>query len=250
MILGIISEGKMSDISTLCSNNINEKEEVKSAYTFNSINNKNNSSFFKIKDLLYIKNDSEKKIKKYNSTSKIIKNNQLSDIDIKQYLKIAISKKKNIADKKDDDIQINHIKKNKINIINISKPINNNILNHNKNENKKCIKRKKVEIVKKDFYTQNKDISCMNKNMPKIPDLFNHEFNLQNKNISNNYNKAFEQINKEIIPNSFYNHLMFSENNNNIINNKKKCFKTSLTERNKNKLLTIIYYSPKIKLNA
>ena len=236
----------------MCSNNTNEKEETRINYTFNPINNKKNllfGSFSKIKDLLYLKNDSEKKIKKYNSASKIKKNIQLTDIDIKKYLKIVILKKNNIANKKDDN-QYNHIKRSKINNKNISKPINNNIVNYNKNENKKAIKRKKVEIMKKDYYTQNKDISCMNKNMPKIPDLFNHEFNLQNKNISNNYNKAFEQINKEIIPNSFYNHLMFSENNNNIINNKKKCFKTSLTERNKNKLLTIIYYSPKIKLNA
>ena len=241
----------MSDISTFCTNNTNEKKEAKTN-SMNPINNKQNllfQSFFKINDLLYLKNDSEKVIKKSNSTSKIKYNKQLCDIEIEKYIKRVELNKNNISNKK-DDIQYNRINKCKINIKNRVKAINNNnnILNQQKKIDKKC--KKKLEIIKKDYYTQNKDISCMNQNLPKIPNLFNHGFNLQKGNVRNNYSKTFGQINKEIIPNSFYNHLMFSENNNNIINNKKKCFKTSLTERNKNKLLTIIYYSPKINLNA
>ena len=234
----------MSDISTLCSNNTNEKEEAKCNNTFSPINNKNILLFQS-----FFKNDSEKVIKKYNSTSKIKQNIHPCDIDIKNYLKIVISKKINIANTK-DDIQYNHLNKCKINIKNRLNPINNNNLNHNKISNKKCITRKKikkVDIKQNDYYTQNKDISCMSKDIPKIPNLFNHKFSLQNENTSNNYNKTFGELNKEIIPICFYNHLMFNDNDNynNIICNKKKLFKASLTQRNKNKLLTIIYYSPK-----
>lgn len=85
----------------------------------------------------------------------------------------------------------------------------------------------------------------MKENAPKLPNIYNHEYNLENKNTSNYYNQTYEQLNKDIIPICFYNHLMIRENAKNIMNKKNKYFKTSITERNKKKLLTIIYYSPK-----
>jgi hypothetical protein len=85
----------------------------------------------------------------------------------------------------------------------------------------------------------------MKENAPNLPNIYNHEYNLENKNTSNYYNQTYEQLNKDIIPICFYNHLMIRENAKNIMNKKNKYFKTSITERNKKKLLTIIYYSPK-----
>lgn len=85
----------------------------------------------------------------------------------------------------------------------------------------------------------------MKENAPNLPNIYNHEYNLDNKNTSNYYNQTYEQLNKDIIPICFYNHLMIRENAKNIMNKKNKYFKTSITERNKKKLLTIIYYSPK-----
>ena len=85
----------------------------------------------------------------------------------------------------------------------------------------------------------------MKENAPNLPNIYNHEYNLENKNTSNYYNQTYEQLNKDITPICFYNHLMIRENAKNIMNKKNKYFKTSITERNKKKLLTIIYYSPK-----
>lgn len=85
----------------------------------------------------------------------------------------------------------------------------------------------------------------MKENAPNLPNIYNHEYNLENKNTSNYCNQTYEQLNKDIIPICFYNHLMIRENAKNIMNKKNKYFKTSITERNKKKLLTIIYYSPK-----
>ena len=81
---------------------------------------------------------------------------------------------------------------------------------------------------------------------PKIPDLFKNIYNLDKKNIINNSNtKAFGKLNKETIPIVFYNHLMMNENYKKFSKNK-NYFKSSITQRNKKKLLTILYYSPKV----
>ena len=85
----------------------------------------------------------------------------------------------------------------------------------------------------------------MKENAPNLPNIYNHEYNLENKNTSNYYNQTYEQLNKDIIPICFYNHLMIRENAKNIMNKKNKYFKTCINKRNKKKLLTIIYYSPK-----
>lgn len=129
----------------------------------------------------------------------------------------------------------------KININNTSKPIK-TVINHKDNINIRHTTKKKLETIKNNDYTQNKDISCMNINVPNLPNLFEHEFNLENdNNITNKCNKTFGQLNKEIIPISFYNHLMFSEN---VKKKHNKYFKASITERNKKKLITILYYTP------
>lgn len=135
----------------------------------------------------------------------------------------------------------NNICKHKININNTSKP-KKTVINHKDNINTRHKTKKKLANIKNDIYTQNKDISYMNINAPNLPNLFEHAFNLQNdNNTANKCNKTFGQLNKEIIPISFYNHLMFSENEK---KKKNKYIKTSITERNKKKLITILYYTP------
>ena len=67
-------------------------------------------------------------------------------------------------------------------------------------------------------------------NPPVQPELYKKKYLLSKNN--NNYE----------IPNAFYNHLMMKEYNSNIT-----YIKSSITKRNKAKLLTIIYYRPKIK---
>ena len=136
----------------------------------------------------------------------------------------------------------------KININNSANPVDNNIpiqiieVKHNiqiKNN-------KNHQINKKDIYNKNKDISYMNQKPPQLPSLFNHNYNLENKNIQDcNYNKIYGKLNKETIPNNFYNHLMIDVKNKNIVNNKNKFYKASITSRNQKKILTILYYYPK-----
>ena len=83
----------------------------------------------------------------------------------------------------------------------------------------------------------------MKKSPPKIPNLFEELYNLENNvNISNN--KTFGILNIKKVSNVFYNHLMII-NNSKFPDDKNKCFKASITQRNKSKTLTILYYAPK-----
>ena len=83
----------------------------------------------------------------------------------------------------------------------------------------------------------------MKENPPKPPELYFHDYNFNDKLIEKS-NETFGILNKETIPVSFYNHLITSEENKKLANKKHKYFRTSLTQRNKNKMLTVIYYSP------
>ena len=147
-------------------------------------------------------------------------------------------KKNNIVNTK--NVQYIQLFKHKININNTSIPVN-TALKHDKKTNKNHKVNKDIKrLEKNEFYTQSKDISCMKELAPKLPESMNHEFNLQNKNIvDKKSNETFGELNKGTIPIIFYNHLLINENK------KNKYFKSSITQKNKKKLLTIIYYSPK-----
>ena len=106
----------------------------------------------------------------------------------------------------------------------------------NQNKNKKG---KKAEI-----YSQKIDISIMKDNPPKIPELLLHNYILNNNNIIEKYNETCEKLDRGTIPITFYGHIMTSENKIKNIYNRNKYHKTSTTQRNKNKLITIVYYSP------
>jgi len=96
---------------------------------------------------------------------------------------------------------------------------------------------------KSEIYSQNFDISLMKKMPPKVNDLYLHNYSFSDKQMDKS--NAFVKLNKEIIPIAFYNHLMVCEKNRKTFNNNKhKYFRASMTQRNKKKLLTVIYYSP------
>jgi hypothetical protein len=103
---------------------------------------------------------------------------------------------------------------------------------------KTLAKKKKSEI-----YSQNLDISLMKGKPPKVNELFLHDYSFSDKLIDKS-NETFGKLDKETIPVAFYHHLMISDKNEKAFNNKHKYCRTSITQRNKKKLLTIIYYSP------
>ena len=74
----------------------------------------------------------------------------------------------------------------------------------------------------------------MKKYAPKIPDIYDHKYNLNDDKISKN--ETYGKIMNGKIPHIVYNHLM--------IKKKKSYVKTCFTQRNKKKLLTIVYFSP------
>ena len=237
-ILGNISEEKISDTSTFYSINTQYIEEEKITINTNQSNAckifhySSTNNFFKNKNSFNLNSEQGK-------NKKLLK---IKDKQINHYCKINEIKKSHFVDKK----TYIDIKSNKININNTSIPVNSfpNIKNGNKkdNINKQIIN--KMEISKKDGFIQNTNISRLKEIPPKLPDLFNYEYNLENKNaINNNSNEAIGQLNKGIIPISFYNHFMININNNKQSNNN-KYYKSSITHRNKKKVITLIYYSP------
>jgi hypothetical protein len=98
--------------------------------------------------------------------------------------------------------------------------------------------KKKAEI-----FSQNIDVSSIKGKPPQLPEIFFHDYSFNDKLMLNS-DETFGKLNQGTIPVVFYNHLMISEENQNFIYKKNKYFRTSATQRNKNKLLTIIYYSP------
>ena len=238
-ILGNISEEKISDKSTIYSISTKEIEEGSANINTNKSNKFRIFHYYSTKNIL-------KKNKCYSFELKLDKNKNLlknnnTDIETNPTHKLSENKKFNFVDNN------SYQKKNicKININNASIPVNTASIH--KNVNKRDFitsKIKKTEISKNDIYTQNKNINCMKKVPPKIPELFSGEYNLDNKNIVNNSNgETYVKLNKGKMPICFYNHLTINANNKKIIN-KKKLFKSSITYRNNKKILTLIYYSP------
>ena len=107
-----------------------------------------------------------------------------------------------------------------------------NVIRTKKNEESKIfqedtIKNKNNILIKKEV---------LNSFPPKISLLYNNKYLLES-NTKNNFlnNNSYKKINRSVIPNIFYNHIM-------IKNNKAKIRKISTTNRIKGKLLTIVYF--------
>ena len=247
--LEIISKGKNSGSSTLGSNNntkdvdtdetninplINQEQslficKIFNSYSTKNMNKRNNLCNLEFSPIKNIKNFKSKKLITY---KKFLNKNENNFFDLKKFKKANCTNKKSLNEKRKS--------KRKINIINASIPIN-KISNQNK---KIRFDFKKAERIKIEQYTQTINMSCLKEIPPKVPEIFNHNYNLENINKANTYGV----LNKEKVPIIFYNHLMLSSDKINFLQNKNKFFKTLITKRNKNKMLTIIYYTPKQRI--
>lgn len=155
--------------------------------------------------------------------------------------KIKQEERNNLKDRKyEENSQIikspEYNKNNNILENKVQKDKNNNIIFRKNNEKEKKVKNS-------DLYGQNYNLEILRENPPRSPDLFYHKYNFTNQKVLSKDNENFNVLNKNNIPNVFYNHLVINENNIGF-NNRCKYKKISITKRNKNRLLTIIYYSP------
>ena len=123
----------------------------------------------------------------------------------------------------------------------IKKEINFNF-NNKKNVVIKNTNNKENKIII-DLYGQNLDLSIMRERPPKTPEMFYNSFLLINKKILFKENNCYGAVKKDKLPNVFFNHFLLSDNKYKFPN-RYKYNKISITQRNKNKLLTIIYFSP------
>ena len=214
--------------------NINPKKLLNSTKLFFSC--KNIINFNKSIDTEYRLENK----RKLNSVDKIL------NASVNNNSKILVFKKINFINKETDKNIKNKINC-QININNISIPVNNNSAETPKltKINGQDIKTIKSKIKKNyEIFDQKIDVSIMKEKPPKLHELLCHDYNLKNNNISGKYNETYEKLNKGTIPISFYGHIMTSENKINSKNNRNKYQKVSITQRNKNKLITIIYYWP------
>ena len=94
-------------------------------------------------------------------------------------------------------------------------------------------------------YCQTYDRSDFAEQPPSVSVLFLHDYNYKNeKNFVSVNNTVGKISGASKIPNVFYNHLMVTKNIKNVNNKEISSCCTSVTKRCKEKLLSIIYYSP------
>ena len=204
----------------------------------NSFNFSSAINILKFNKLIYL--DFEDKLKYRNKYKSLDKFNAKEEKIIVNKLETNYQKNKNI-----DDVKT----KPQCNIKNNNYLVN-TVLNSNQKNNiskqkqKQNLKLKALSNKKKtEIYSQNYDISLMKERPPIANEFFLHDYSFNEKHIEKS-NETFGKLNKETIPVAFYNHLMISDKKEKTFNNKHKYFRTSITQRNKKKLLTIIYYSP------
>ena len=97
----------------------------------------------------------------------------------------------------------------------------------------------KEKKLNSELYSQSLNLSCMKKLPPKLPEVLNFETFMQNKSKGTKSIETYGQLSKGKIPNIFFGHLMV-----NCSIRKNRYLRSSMTQRNKNKLLTILYYKP------
>jgi hypothetical protein len=241
---------KFSDASTFCSINTKDMEEKKLITTTDPISNlKINNSFnfssainiLRLNKLIYL--DSEDILKYRNKYKSLDKFNAKEEKIIVNKFEVNYQNRKNIDCAKNKP-QCNIKNNNVSNLVNTVPKSNDKKNNISKQKQKKRLKLKALSNKKKsEIYSQNLDISLMKEKPPKVNEFFQHDYSFNEKPTEKS-NETFGKLNKETIPVAFYNHLMINDKKEKTLNNKHKYFRTSTTQRNKKKLLTIIYYSP------
>jgi hypothetical protein len=209
----------------------------------NSFKFSSSINILKLNKLMYL--DSEDKLIYRKKCKSLDKFNAKDKKIIVNKFEINYQNNKNIDDAKNKP-QCNIKNNNASNLVNTFLTSNNkkNNISKQKQEKKQSLKLKAMANKKKsEIYSQNFDISLMKERPPKVNELFLHDYSFNEKLIDKS-NETFGKLNKETIPVAFYNHLMINDKKEKTFNNKHKYFRTSITQRNKKKLLTIIYYSP------
>ena len=110
----------------------------------------------------------------------------------------------------------------------------------NKMENKLNEKEKNLKSIKKET---NYSIKSLRPFPPKLPQLYNYDYKFNNKKFFSKNNETLGLLNKDNIPNAFYNHLIINKRNN-LFNGKYRYNRILMKKRNKKKLIKIIYYFP------
>ena len=203
-ILGLIIKRTSSETTLSSQNNkdIDEIKIIKNKTYLKLLNSANSFNYYLSSKNLIIKNIFTKLLDIYNKDKK----HQLLNKEISYG-----SKEKNNYEK---SIKQNEIKKAK-NTNNFKK----NISKNKKSKDNNILKNKKGKVICKnkennnEFYGQNYNIkSIMRENPPILPDLFSKVFNLSQKDTLFKDNESFGILNKDSIPNIFYNHFIISEN--------------------------------------
>ena len=205
----------------------------------NSFNYSSAINILKLNKLINL--DSEDKLKYRNKYKSLDKFNAKEEKIIVNKFEVNYQNRKNIdcaKNKPQCNIKNNNVS-NLVNTVLKSNNKKNNISKQKKRLKLKALSKKK----KSEIYSQNFDISLMKEKPPKVNEFYQHDYSFNEKLIEKS-NETFGKLNKETIPVAFYNHLMINDKKEKTFNNKHKYFRTSITQRNKKKLLTIIYYSP------
>ena len=166
-----------------------------------------------------------------NSLKNLKKSNSFSVIIRKSISKIL---NKNISN------VVNKNKKEKSNNGNIIKKCH---YNNNNDALEKIVHKSKKKVKTFELYGQNFNLEYFRKIPPKTPELFNHIYNIKNINVFTKDNETLGNLNKDIIPNVYYNHMIYNRDLE-INNNKCKYLKSCIVQRNKKKISSIIYYFP------
>jgi hypothetical protein len=123
--------------------------------------------------------------------------------------------------------------------------IKDNYSNNYRTENKKMVnqfneKEKNLKNIKEE---RNYSIKSLRPFPPKLPQLYNYEYKINNKKAFSKDNETLALLNIGNIPNVFYNHLMINKRSS-LFFSKYRYNRILMKKRNKNKLLSIIYYYP------
>ena len=102
-------------------------------------------------------------------------------------------------------------------------------------QSKEIKNKEKIIKNKTENYSQVYDtLFQLKKFAPKLPEIYYHDYDLKNINKINN--ESYGEIHKGKIPNIFFGHFF--------VKKEKSCIKSCITQRNKKKLITILYYRP------
>jgi hypothetical protein len=114
-----------------------------------------------------------------------------------------------------------------------------------KTENKKMVNQfnEKEKNLKNNKIGSDYSIESLRPFPPKLPQLYTYKYKINSKLSFSKGNETLALLNKDNIPNVFYNHLMINKRNS-LFFSKHRYNRILMKKRNKNKLLSIIYYSP------